>query len=69
MSLNGLEESRIKGDLYREFREVVLEKLKRENPGEYNNLIRNSQEYEHQRWLYVQREFTRINNNLKKDGE
>lgn len=69
MYLNGEEESALKGRLYAEFRDVELERLRKDEPGRYQIIIKNAQEYEHERWVYVGNRFTEIKYNLKKQNE
>lgn len=69
MHINGEEESTLKGKLYVEFREIKLEQIKRENPSKYTELMRNPQEYEHERWLYIGERYSKLRNDPVKKAE
>jgi len=66
MYINGQDESLIKGRLYTEFKDIELERLKRDEPGKYQTIMKSPQEYEHERWVYIGTKYSEIRNDPKK---
>ncbi|MBI3623970.1 hypothetical protein HY212_07880 [Candidatus Pacearchaeota archaeon] len=69
MYIDGTQESTLKARLYTEFREIELERLRRDEPSRYYKIINNAQEFEHERWAYIDNKYSELRNDPNKKEE